>query len=85
MIAVTFALPAESSAFVRDKERSDAKARLCTVSWQIKPQTSNVKFACIHTGVGATNVESGSIFFENERPQKLISSGFCGGTRDKFR
>ncbi|MBV9010157.1 MAG: hypothetical protein JO354_13490 [Verrucomicrobia bacterium] len=70
MIAVTFALPPESSAFVR-RLRKENRDR--------KPQSTRV----VHTGVGARECERRlGAFLAHELPRTLISSGFCGGTND---
>src|SRR4030095_10900736 len=88
MIAVTFALPAESSAFVRslkNVKRDGAVAR-----GELKHRTSNIEHrisnVCVlHTGVGAAKCEERlRNFLRNETPELLIASGFCGGTNDEL-
>jgi nucleoside phosphorylase len=80
MIAVTFALPAESSAFLRklrSVEREGATMRGSLAN-------SSIDVCIIHTGVGANECQKRlDVFLQNERPQMLISSGFCGGTSDQ--
>jgi nucleoside phosphorylase len=86
MIAVTFALPAESSAFVR--KLTNIRRDGFVLHGELAHQTSTLErqtLCVLHTGVGASECRKRlSIFLENERPRLLISSGFCGGTRDKF-
>jgi nucleoside phosphorylase len=99
MIVVTFALPAESSAFIRSlknvrrdgavvrgelKNRTSLRAMGSTKpEANIERRTSNV--CVVHTGVGATKCEErlGS-FLRGEKPELLIASGFCGGTMDEL-
>ena len=80
MIAVTFALPVESSAFVRllrDRERDDFITRGTIAEKQV---------AVIHTGVGPQKcAERFSKFLLENKPEIVISSGFCGGTNDELR
>lgn len=86
MIAVTFALPAESSAFVRRLENRRREGGI--VRGEIKRQTSNIEHrtsnvCVVHTGVGAHRCEKLlGAYFARERPRLLVSSGFCGGTSD---
>lgn len=101
MIAVSFALPQESSAFVRRLSRarlksSGATERLTVAdasrfhpdeevpAGSIASQTEPIKV--LHTGVGA-KVCAARLrpFLETEKPRVLISSGFCGGTRDHLQ
>ena len=82
MIVVTFALPAESSAFVcllKGIKRDGAILR-----GTLEDRTPEV--CVLHTGVGALKCEEhvGS-FLRDEKPQLLIASGFCGGTSDELR
>ena len=82
MIVVTFALPAESSAFVcllKGIKRDGAILR-----GTLEDRTPEV--CVLHTGVGASKCEERvGNFLRNERPQLLIASGFCGGTSDELR
>jgi purine-nucleoside phosphorylase len=79
MIAVTFALPAESSAFVRrlriaKREGAIVGGRLADCSTEV---------CVLHTGVGASECRKRlAPFLQNNKPQLLLSSGFCGGTND---
>lgn len=79
MIAVTFALPAESSAFVRalgNRKRDGAIVR---------GELSGAEICVFHTGVGARECEKRlTKFLNDERPRLLIASGFCGGTNDEL-
>ncbi|MGI9115849.1 MAG: hypothetical protein ACR2FX_12655 [Chthoniobacterales bacterium] len=77
MIAVTFALPAESSAFVRRLGERRRDGRI------IRGRLSGQAISLFHTGVGALECEKRlRTFLQRERPRVLISSGFCGATRD---
>jgi nucleoside phosphorylase len=94
MTVVTFALPAESSAFIRSFKgiRRDGailrgtledRPRLrSATAWQapnIEHRKLNV--CVLHTGVGPSKCEDRvGNFLRHERPQLLIASGFCGGT-----
>jgi len=99
MIVVTFALAAESSAFIRSlknvrrdgvvvrgelKNRTSRRAIGSTKpEANIERRTSNV--CIVHTGVGATKCEERlGNFLRGEKPELLIASGFCGGTRDEL-
>ena len=81
MTVVTFALPAESSAFIRLLKgiRRDGPILRGTLE-------NRTKEVCIlHTGVGASKCEKRvGNFFRDEKPQLLIASGFCGGTSDEL-
>ncbi len=82
MIAVTFALPAESSAFVRrlGNVRRDGASLL----GQLPDQTSQI--CVLHTGVGTQECAGRlSAFLEENEPTVLISSGFCGAASDELR
>lgn len=88
MIAVTFALPAESSAFIRllngvNRDGVVIRANLQhrTASVEHRMQTLSV----LHTGVGTNKcAERVGDFLSKEKPQLLIASGFCGGTNDEL-
>jgi nucleoside phosphorylase len=97
MIVVTFALPAESSAFIRSlknvkrdgpvvrgklKHRTSLRAVGSTEpEANIERRTSDV--CVLHTGVGAAKCEERlGNFLRGEKPELLIASGFCGGTKD---
>lgn len=83
MIAVTFALPAESSAFVRllQNPRREKQGGIETVSGVRHGHA----VAVIHTGVGekATRRRLGS-FFDAAKPAALISAGFAGALDDSL-
>ena len=80
MIAVTFALPTESSAFVgllKDRRRENF-IRFGTIDGK--------QVAVVHTGVGSKRCgERLTEFFRRHKPRVIIASGFCGGTTDDFR
>jgi nucleoside phosphorylase len=81
MIAVTFALPAESSAFIRLLKgiKHDGAILRGTL------ENRRTKVCVLHTGVGASKCEERvGDFLREERPQALIASGFCGGTGDEL-
>jgi nucleoside phosphorylase len=88
MIVVTFALPAESSAFIgslKNVTRDGAVVRgdLQHRTSNIQHPTSNIQV--LHTGVGAKECENRlQEFLRREKPQLLIASGFCGGTKDEL-
>ena len=76
MIAVTFALPTESSAFVRLLEGRTSGAREShTVSGSV-----NRRAVCLlHTGVGEKITRARMAdFFRKQKPRLLISAGFAG-------
>jgi nucleoside phosphorylase len=81
MTVVTFALPAESSAFIRLLKgiRRDGAILRGTLE-------NRTKEVCVlHTGVGASKCEKRvGNFLRDEKPQLLIASGFCGGTSDEL-
>jgi adenosylhomocysteine nucleosidase len=81
MIAVTFALPAESSAFIRLLK--GIKRDGAILRGTLENRTPEV--CVLHTGVGASKCEERvGNFLRDERPQLLIASGFCGGTSDEL-
>jgi adenosylhomocysteine nucleosidase len=70
MIAITFALRAESSTFT-------AELRTAKIDTEI---------AVVHTGVGQKACQAAiGAFLRDARPDFLISSGFAGGVRDDLR
>jgi nucleoside phosphorylase len=89
MIAVTFALPAESSAFIR--RLKNIKRDGTTVRGKLKHRTPNTEhrtpnICVLHTRVGAANcADRVARFLREEKPQLLIASGFCGGTNDELQ
>jgi adenosylhomocysteine nucleosidase len=71
MIAITFALRAESSEFAAQLRKEKIDDRQLTI-W--------------HTGVGQKHCQLRmNQFLEVERPEFLISSGFAGGVREDLR
>ena len=89
MIAVTFALPAESSAFIRLLKGVKRDGAL--LLGNIERRTPNVEhrtrqLCVLHTGVGAAKcAERVEHFLHTEKPKLLIASGFCGGTNDELQ
>ena len=84
MIAITFALPAESSGVVsRLTEKSQLKAAdLRSVSGRLGQQQVHI----VHTGVGETVARTRlNQYLENNSPSLLISSGFAGATRSNYQ
>ena len=84
MIAVTFALPAESSEFLRrlgNKARAD-RNRLRIVQGTIGDRTIEV----LHTGVGEKICsERIGKFLENQQFDFLISAGFAGSLNHELQ
>ena len=84
MIAVTFALPAESSAFLSrlgNKSRSD-RHDIKTIRGEIDDRTIEV----LHTGVGEELCRQRMASFLQDRQfDCLISAGFAGALNDKLR
>jgi nucleoside phosphorylase len=79
MIAVSFALPAESSAFVRaiDARRHGQFRR---------GKISGKDVVVVYTGVGSRTCQKRlTSFLQKERPQIFVSSGFCGGIADQHK
>jgi adenosylhomocysteine nucleosidase len=83
MIAVTFALPAESSAFLRhlsNKCRSD-RAGIRTIRGKIDDRTIEI----LHTGVGEKACRQRmASFLQDRKFDCLISAGFAGALNDKL-
>jgi nucleoside phosphorylase len=83
MIAVTFALPAESSAFLRclgNKSRSHRQG-ITTIRGQIDDRNIEV----LHTGVGEKACRQRMASFLQDRQfDCLISAGFAGALDDKL-
>ncbi len=70
MIAVTFALPNESSGFVR----------------RMRDSKYATKVRVVHTGVGESAArKSLADFLAQESPRILISAGFAGATSEKLK
>jgi adenosylhomocysteine nucleosidase len=77
MIAITFALPAESSDFVRSLENSGAVSREGVET--IRGHLHGKSLVVIHTGVGKkVSGERMETLLRRERFEYLISSGFAG-------
>jgi adenosylhomocysteine nucleosidase len=89
MIAVTFALPAESSAFIRALHGVKRDGSLVKGDFQrptSNAQRSTLDVSVLHTGVGAAKcAERVGNFLNRQRPEVLIASGFCGGTNDELQ
>ena len=83
MIAVTFALPEESSDFIRLLKTATRarRAGIETISGALHAHAVTV----MHTGVGekSTRTRLGN-FLAEEKPSALISSGFAGGLHDSL-
>jgi adenosylhomocysteine nucleosidase len=77
MIAVTFALPAESSFFVSQLKK---KRRVSLPAGAlIFGEIGSHSIAIVHTGVGRKNCETRmTSFMREQQPDILISSGFAG-------
>src|SRR5438045_310786 len=84
MIAVTFALPAESSDFLR---RVGSKSSVVTGNGQvIFGKVAGRDTSMCYTGVGRTQCRSRvEHFLAFVRPNLLISSGFAGSLSDKLQ
>ena len=77
MIAITFALPAESSGLVGklESKRPSQANNLRILFGQIAGR----EIALFHTGVGRTRCHTNiELFLETVKPKLLISSGFAG-------
>jgi len=80
MIAVTFALPAESSAFIRSLEHRERK------SFVVNGSIDGKEIIVLHTGVGSHKCEERlTEFLLRSKPNLIVSSGFCGGTGDELK
>jgi nucleoside phosphorylase len=84
MIAVTFALPAESSEFLRlleNKSRADRNGISI-----VRGTTGDRSIEVIHTGVGETICrERIEKFLENQQFDFVISAGFAGALDDELQ
>ncbi len=78
MIAVTFALPAESSDLISAlQNKQQLRAGESNI---IRGEIGTRSVTIIHTGVGQRTCEARmKDFLDRERPRFLISSGFAGG------
>ncbi len=84
MIAITFALSAESSGLVgllREKKRaSSSNGKI------VYGKIENKSVAILHTGVGRKSCQLKiDNFLRTEQPRRLISSGFAGAAREDFQ
>lgn len=80
MIAVTVALPVESSAFARSLQ---GRVRVGFITRGI---LARKEIALVHTGVGSEKCRERLVeFFRRNKPETMISTGFCGGTSDDLR
>ena len=84
MIAISFALTAESSGLVgllREKKRPSADGGRIVYG-----RIDNHSIAILHTGVGRKSCEPNiDNFLRVEQPRCLISSGFAGAAREDFQ
>ena len=84
MIAITFALPAESSEFVRLLEKPALHSREGVES--IRGRLHGKSVAAIHTGVGRKICcERMEVILRRERFEYLISAGFAGALDKDLR
>jgi adenosylhomocysteine nucleosidase len=81
MIAVSFALPTESSdlvGFLRDRKSDEGEV--------IRGKIDNKEVAIFHTGVGGESCKRKiDNFFSAQQPRLLISSGFAGAAREDLQ
>ena len=79
MIAVTFALPAESSDFIKLLNRRARDGSL------VRGTLHNVDVCVLHTGVGEQMTRRRmAAFLEKAKPELLVSSGFAGALTDQL-
>ena len=84
MIAITFALPAESSDFVSLLEKPALNSREGVES--VRGRLHGKSVAVIHTGVGRkTCCERMEILFRREQFEYVISAGFAGALEKELR
>jgi adenosylhomocysteine nucleosidase len=84
MIAITFALPAESSDFVHLLEKPNLNSREGVET--VRGRLHGKSVAVIHTGVGKqTCRERMEVLLRRERFQYLISAGFAGALDKELR
>ena len=80
MIGITFALPSESSDFVRRLSNSHRDGDL------LFGKIDNHDIAIVHTGVGAKHCNARlEILLHKARPTFVISSGFAGAVSEQLR
>lgn len=84
MIAVSFALPAESRDFIaRLQNRTVTKIERRKI---VRGTIDNIQVAVIHTGVGKAACEVAvTNFLSSESPTIWLSSGFAGALRNDIR
>ncbi|MEP6821805.1 MAG: hypothetical protein ABI946_05580 [Chthoniobacterales bacterium] len=83
MIAVTFALPSESSAFLRLLEQP---AREAAGPHTISGTLHGRAICILHTGVGEKTTRPRlAHFLQEQSPQLLISSGFAGALNENWK
>ncbi len=84
MIAITFALSAETSGLVgllREKKRASSSGGKIVYG-----KIENQSIAILHTGVGRKSCQLKiDNFLRTEQPRRLISSGFAGAAREDFQ
>jgi len=84
MIAITFALPAESSDFARRLENARGNSREGVESF--RGQLHGKTIAVIHTGVGRSSCrERMEVLLRRENFEHLISAGFAGALEKDLR
>ena len=84
MIAITFALPTESSDLIRHVTKRTIVGR--AGGRIVVGEIGNREVAIFHTGVGRKSCERAiSGFVEAVHPDLLISSGFAGGVREDLK
>jgi nucleoside phosphorylase len=84
MIAITFALPAESSDFIRLLERPSPNSREGVES--VRGLLGGRPVAVIHTGVGQeVSRERMEVILRREKFRYLISAGFAGALENELR
>src|SRR4051794_15822871 len=84
MIAITFALPAESSDFIRLLERPNPNSREGVES--VRGLLGGKSVAVIHTGVGRkVSQERMEVILRREKFRYLISAGFAGALENELR
>ena len=84
MIAITFALPAESSEIVRRLTHKSASksGNVSTLSGRLGMHEVHI----VHTGVGEIMARSRlNHYLQDKTPSILISSGFAGATHDDYQ
>lgn len=84
MIAISFALPAESAGFCRRLKVEDRSVR--DAAPILFGRIDNLEVVICHTGVGRKVCEPRiKTFLQREKPRLLISAGFAGSLRDDLK